>query len=166
MIGMVRTETQKQGMSLTSLALAPVIALTILCTYSSSALASKCFTAAEVYFDPGSREIPIEQKQGINAAIERVRKDNTVLAVLSVGHSDFSEVPEENRVQLSLERAKAVAEYVIATYPELKSVVYPEGKGTTQPLSNKNTALNRRVSMEVVCVVKGPFVFPGSQRRQ
>ncbi|MER2540322.1 MAG: OmpA family protein [Azonexus sp.] len=136
------------------------IFLIALITYSSSVSASKCFTAADVYFDPGSHDIPAEQQQGINGAIERARQDNTVLAVLPVGHSDSFEVPEEKQFQLSLDRAKAVAEYVVSTYPELKDVVYPEGKGAKQPLSNTNVSLNRRVSMEVICVVKGPFAFP------
>ena len=131
-----------------------------LLVYSASTLASKCSVPADVYFDSGSRDISDMQKERINRPIDRVKLDNTVLAVLLVGHTDSLEVPRERQSQLSLDRANAVAEYVISTYPELKAVVHVEGKGALQPLSYKDVSPNRRVDIEVICSVQGPFGIP------
>lgn len=133
--------------------LSPVFA-GLLLAYSSSTFASQCSIPADVYFDPASYEISAPHKERISKPIDKVKKNNTVLAVLLVGHSDSLEVPEEEQVRLSLDRASAVAEYVIRTYPELKDVVHVEAEGAKHPMSDKDTSQNRRVDIEVICVVK------------
>jgi len=137
-----------------------LIALISLLAYSSNTFASKCSVAADVHFDSGSQVISATQKEHINRPIDRVKLSNTVLAVLVVGHTDSLEVPKEKQLQLSLERANAVAEYVIGIYPELKNVVHAEGKGATQPVNPNDISKNRRVEIEVICIVEGPFDFP------
>lgn len=136
------------------------IALLTLLVYSSNTFASKCSVGDVIYFDSGSRDISAAQKDHINRPIERVKQDNTVLAVLLVGHTASLEVPKDRESELSMERANAVAEYIVGIYPELTSVVYAEGKGAKQPQSNKDLSLNRRVDIEVICIVQGPFDFP------
>ena len=85
-----------------------------------------------------------------------VQSQNTVLQYVVVGHADKSETGNGGANLPSLARAGAVAARVLRTHPELKDVLYLEGKGDTQPVST-DPSKNRRVEVEVVCVVPPPY---------
>ena len=120
------------------------------------ALASKCTFAADIFFEQDSATL---DESGLKRAvhpIEVVRSQNTVLQYIVIGHADKSETRNGGANLLSLARAGAVAAQVLRTYPELKSVLYLEGKGATQPVS-ADPNKNRRVEIEVLCVVPPPY---------
>lgn len=133
--------------------LTPIVSTFLFIAYSPLVLASQCVVAADLLFEPGVFGISTEQEKVVDRPIEKVRKSNTIVAFIVVGHADSAEVPEQEQLELSLKRAKSVGEYVLRAHPDLKGLVHVEGKGATQPISYTNQTVNRRADIEVICIV-------------
>lgn len=121
----------------------------------NSALASKCSVAADVFFAPNSAAMDEESLEKLFEPIRKVQKSNTVLAFIASGHADKSEATGEQAKSLSLARAGEVAAQVVRRYPALANVVHIASHGSTQPVA-ADAYKNRRVEVEVVCVVPPP----------
>jgi outer membrane protein OmpA-like peptidoglycan-associated protein len=142
----------------------PIILVTLLIAYSPIVPASQCFSAADLYFEPGVFEISAAQEKVVDRPIEEVRKTNTILAFIVVGHADSAEASEKELLELSLKRAKSVSEYVLRVHPELEGLVHIEGKGSTQPMSHTNRAANRRADIVVPCIIPADSGLPSHDR--
>lgn len=123
---------------------------------SASALASKCSIPADVHFEHGSAQLSAVQLERAIQPIKRVQSTNTVLAYIVVGHADKSEAIGQAAELLSLARAGAVALHVLRIHPELKDVLHLQSKGASQPVSQRSFQ-NRRVEIEVQCIVPPPY---------
>lgn len=108
----------------------------------------KPYIYGTVYFEQGNSEIPSSQQEKIDYLLKLTSKVNTQ-DILIVGLSDSSEKEEESQHQLSIRRAKVVADYFVNNNPKLQSVIKFEGKGSEYPVSN-DASKNRRSDIEII----------------
>jgi flagellar motor protein MotB len=136
------------------------LSVMLLIAVSSSVHASKCYFDVDLRFEQNTAFSTPEQLLKVEHAIQSVQANNTVLAVIIVGHADRSEGPVARAEKLSVARAATVSSFVLHRHPGLSSVLYFEGKDSTQPISKRNEE-NRSVEVEVVCIVPPPYFFNG-----
>jgi esterase/lipase superfamily enzyme/outer membrane protein OmpA-like peptidoglycan-associated protein len=106
---------------------------------------------ADVFFDAGKTTLKPEGRAKLDAMLQQMERID-LEAVLVVGHSDASG-SEEMDDRLSRQRSQAVKAYLEGAGVDPK-VIFTEGKGSRQPVSDNVTAQgrakNRRAEIEVV----------------
>jgi len=107
--------------------------------------------SGDVLFDSGSSTLKAAAQPTIDkvAKLTRlIRRDRIRIA----GHTDNVGPPAENR-KLSLDRAQAVRDALVAANAELGGRTDIDGKGETEPVATNGTAegraQNRRVEIEL-----------------
>ncbi len=107
----------------------------------------------KIYFDPGKATIKPESYEVLHE-ISRILVKHPELKIEIRGHTDADGTDEFN-MQLSIERAKVVREYLLSRALEIiPANLSVQGFGRTMPLSDNRTAdgktLNRRVEFLVL----------------
>lgn len=114
----------------------------------------KTTLSANALFDFDSDTLKPEGKQAIGAVAEKIKsKGASVVDVNIIGHTD-SVGPEEYNKGLSVRRATAVKDYIVAEYPDVDaSLIDVSGDGEANPVADNSTsagrAQNRRVDINV-----------------
>jgi len=116
------------------------------CPYPGTAL----FTLKGVHFQFDSAKLKPSAEDRLREAVRKLR-DNSGVSVEVVGHTD-STGPETYNQDLSLRRARAVADYLIANGIS-SSRLTVRGEGESSPVASNDTregrAENRRVELIV-----------------
>lgn len=104
-----------------------------------------------ILFDVGKAEIKAEAQTNLQNLATSLGK-NPETDILIIGHTDNTG-DGDNNIDLSVQRAAAVKNYLVSN--EVKaSRLKIDGKGSTEPIADNNTAsgraLNRRVEMVIV----------------
>lgn len=119
----------------------------------------------DVYFDPGSSvlsggQIDYLDQQKCKAGSEPIKE------MVIIGHASPR---ERNAKDLSLARAVAVKEWLVANTGWDANRIHAEGKGARQPVADDATdvgsAKNRRVELESITVVSYSYSSPSPQCR-
>ena len=82
------------------------------------------------------------------SAIARQIRDAKGAGVRIIGHTDGNGEPDKNR-RLSLRRAQAVRDYLVATYGFDPSRFAVDGQGEGQPVASNDTNGGRRANRRV-----------------
>ncbi|MFP4447324.1 MAG: OmpA family protein [Bacteroidales bacterium] len=103
----------------------------------------------DIYFDTGKSEVKEESSQAL-AVIANYLKQNKDKKFLVVGHTDNTG-DFDNNIELSQNRAKAVADILATEYEISEEHLLPYGIGSTSPVFSNTTeegkARNRRVEI-------------------
>lgn len=115
--------------------------------------AKQATEGGKLLFEPGGSQLNAETKEALNSVADVIRGHRNV--VLVKGHTSLDDVTDgsaQQKMDLSLRRAQAVADYLIGrgVEPEILRV---EGCSTFEPLVQREYApdaqrLNRRVEVE------------------
>ncbi|GIV38999.1 MAG: cell envelope biogenesis protein OmpA [Thermonema sp.] len=113
------------------------------------------FVLSNIFFDYGKYTLREESKAELRKVVEFMQQNPSVTAEIA-GHTD--DIGEEKaNMELSLRRAKAVYDYLIAAGIEPRRLSY-KGYGETQPAvpntSDANRAQNRRIEFRIISVEK------------
>lgn len=104
-----------------------------------------------IFFPSNSFDLMPESTAGLIKIEEFIKKNPNLIFEIG-GHTDKSGIPEYN-LTLSEKRAKTVYDYLINKGINSNSISF-KGYGETQPISEKNTnidrALNRRTELKIV----------------
>jgi OmpA-OmpF porin, OOP family len=106
-----------------------------------------------IYFDHDSYNIKTESDVSLNAIAEML-KSNRSLNVFIVGHTDMTGAFEYN-IELSHNRAKAVADTLTDKYGIAANRLEAKGVGPLCPVSTNRTEKGRRLNRRVELVEKG-----------
>ena len=105
-----------------------------------------------IQFAPDS-SVLLESERAKIRRIAQILKNHTGRDILVSGHTALAGTPE-GRVQLSLERARAVADYLIRLGARTDTEVMIRGYGATRPLESNATeegmSKNRRVEITIL----------------
>ena len=114
----------------------------------------KTTLSAEALFDHDKSNIKPAGEEALEAVAENIRsKGASLVGVDIVGHTD-SDGTEEYNQKLSIRRATAVRDFIIAKYPKVDpNMIHISGMGETSPVADNKTsegrAQNRRVEVSV-----------------
>lgn len=114
----------------------------------------KTTLSANALFDFDSDALKPEGKEAIGAVAEKIRsKGASVVDIDIIGHTD-SVGPEDYNKELSVRRATAVRDFIVAEYPKVDaSLIDVSGEGESNPVADNGTnegrASNRRVDINV-----------------
>jgi outer membrane protein OmpA-like peptidoglycan-associated protein len=115
----------------------------------------------QVQFETGTAVL-LPESTAILGAVARVLLAHPALAIEVAGHTDDSGTPELN-LTLSLERARAVLEWLVAQGVERERLI-AKGHGQTRPIADNATeagkAANRRVEFHVLGSADEPGAPP------
>jgi len=132
-------------------------ALLMACSLPTSALARTCNFSIYIWFPQQSIDFGSQDMASALRPIDVLyAKNEPVVAYIVVGHADKSEESGGNVELLSQARAGAVAAQVLRAHPELGNVLHVFAKGSKEPIGD-DPIRNRRVEIEVVCIVRGPY---------
>ena len=102
-----------------------------------------------IYFDTGKSDLKVESNQAIGE-IATLLKNDASLQLYVVGHTDNVGALDAN-MKLSMDRANAVVQALIATHGIASSRVKPFGAGSYAPVASNDSeagrARNRRVEL-------------------
>jgi outer membrane protein OmpA-like peptidoglycan-associated protein len=98
-------------------------------------------------FAAGSDRLTPDAASPLSAVARQIRETKAG-AVRIVGHTDGNGEADKNR-RLSLRRAQAVRDYLVATYGFDAARFAVEGQGATQPVASNETASGRRANRRV-----------------
>jgi outer membrane protein OmpA-like peptidoglycan-associated protein len=108
---------------------------------------------SNVFFDYGKYTLREESKAELRKVVEFMQQNPEVIGEIA-GHTDDIG-DEKSNMQLSLLRAKAVYDYLVAEGIEPQRLRY-KGYGETQPAvpntSDENRAQNRRIEFRILSV--------------
>jgi outer membrane protein OmpA-like peptidoglycan-associated protein/tetratricopeptide (TPR) repeat protein len=111
------------------------------------------FVMSNVFFDYGKYTLREESKAELRKVVEFMQQNPEVIGEIA-GHTDDIG-DEKSNMQLSLLRAKAVYDYLVAEGIEPQRLRY-KGYGETQPAvpntSDENRAQNRRIEFRILSV--------------
>lgn len=104
-----------------------------------------------IYFDPNEFKLLESSFEELNRLV-RIMKDKSTLRIEISGHTDNSG-NEQTNLLLSENRAKAVAEYLVAKEIKMERLVF-KGFGSSKPVavndSDENRKKNRRVEFRII----------------
>lgn len=112
-----------------------------------------------IFFDSGKSKLKPESKTELDKIVTLMKK-YPLLVLEIAGHTDASG-PDEMNMKLSLERAKAVQEYLVTNGID-KARTTTKGYGETQPIAvnynkdgsanKRGMSMNRRFEFKVLCI--------------
>ena len=112
---------------------------------------NQSFSLGNILFESGASTLQLESILVLDKLNDFLKKHPTY-EIKITGHTDDSG-NFENNMELSNDRAKAIADYLISKGINSTKVTFL-GKGSTQPISNNNSVqgkkLNRRVEFEII----------------
>ncbi len=101
-----------------------------------------------VFFDVDKYDITPEERAKFPDFIRQVKENPEVRFEIN-GHTD-STGSEAHNMELSQNRAKAVADYLLSQGVPKEQIALVQGFGKSQPLDPNNLAKNRRVEVQIV----------------
>ena len=110
-------------------------------------------TFQSIDFKTGSTQILPEMENNLHIVINHLKAHSSHHLVI-VGHTDSDGDPDKN-IQLSLDRANNIKEYILVYGEVSEDRVHTKGKGAMEPLINEEVTeahkkLNRRVEFEIL----------------
>jgi len=107
---------------------------------------------SNIQFLANSAELPQSEKKKLDE-IGRILSNINVRDILVAGHTALAGTADD-RMKTSLERAQAVANYLISLNTRKPGEIYVEGFGADRPIADNSTpqgmALNRRVEITIL----------------
>src|SRR5574340_529922 len=115
-------------------------------------MSTKCITWPPSSLPSGFVPISADAQSTLDALARALQSDRLAGFSFRVeGHADARGDPSHN-MELSKQRAEAVADYLVKTYGILPERLTPVGKGDTEPMNKERTDApeNRRVTIVTV----------------
>ena len=131
-----------------------------LLAFPASGSAGPCLLWESVHYESGAVALTLEQKQRIDRIFQRAPSVDGIEVLLVIGHADGREGSVKNQASLAFERANAVQDYILRSWPEYRGRVFAESFGASRMSTLLGSPLNRRTDIEATCRMSDVIIQP------